>query len=217
MADMSFVGNPDRPKRIYSPAGNWKGGYFELCLVYAEASNDDLRRALGALWAHPAIWGCVADMWPEPALQPRVDPAVATQLLDHPWYGVAELPNGVLAAAASFVTRGAGYASKVTLGVPMGALELAYPVGAYPFADARSLEWRTEVSEWLADIGASIYEVAPFRFGLIDHEVAVAVEVETIHQVPEIRWEGYLWPENGQLRWYPQTQDSPAEITGSLE
>jgi hypothetical protein len=52
---------------------------------------------------------------------------------------------------------------------------------------------------------------------VIDHEVAIAVDVETIHQVPEVRWEGYLWPESGQLRWYPQTQGSPADLSGSLE
>jgi hypothetical protein len=196
MADTSFVGDPGRPKRIYSPARNWKGGYFELRLVFAEGAEDILRRALGALWSHPAVWGCVEDKWPEPALQPHVDPEVAAQVLDHPWYGVAELPNGVLAAVASFVTRGEGYASEVTFGVPMGALQLAYPVGANPFADGSSLSWRTEISDWMAEIGRAVFVEQPFRFGMIEHEVT-GVEIENLTAVPETRWEGYLWPNNG--------------------
>ena len=98
----------------------------------------------------------------------------------------------------------------------MGALHGSYDTGAYPFTDARPLGWRTEVSDWLADIGASIHNVAPFRFGLIEHEATLdGVETGEIREVPEIRWEGYLWPDNGRLVWYPQNQGAPLAITGN--
>ena len=210
MTDRSVVGDPDRPKRIYSPARNWHGSYFELQLVFDDRADDVLRRALAALWSHPAIWGCVRDKFPEPALQPRVEPRAAAQVLDRPWYGVAELPNGALVAAASFVTRGEGFAPEVRFGLPMGALGLAYPVGAYPFADGKSLAWRSEVSNWLASIGRSVFETQPFRVAMIEHEANLAgVDIEDLGAVPEPRWEGYLWPNNGRLEWHPQNRGAP--------
>jgi hypothetical protein len=55
---------------IFTRAGTWDGGSFELRLVYEPHAVDTLASAFMTLWAHPTLDGCVADRFPAPALHP---------------------------------------------------------------------------------------------------------------------------------------------------
>ena len=173
MSDITHDESQTRGRRVFSPAENWDGGDFELRLVYDPEPLELLTKAFEAVWSHPAFHGCYVDRFPEPELQPRIDAETATTELNRPWYGVATLPSGALAACRSTTYSGRTAPPEITIGIPMGALHGSYDTGAYPFTDARPLGWRIEVSDWLADIGASIHDVAPFRFGLIKHEATL--------------------------------------------
>jgi hypothetical protein len=200
---------------IFTRAGTWDGGSFELRLVYEPHAVDTLASAFMTLWAHPTLDGCVADRFPAPALQPRVAPVVAARDRDRLWYGVATLPNGVRVGCQSLIMVFSESDDPVEIhfGVPMGALARAYPVGAYPFTDGRPLAWRGEVSSWLAEIAGTVFAEHPFRFGMIDHEATLdGVTTSDVHEVPAVRWEGYLWPEGGQLAWHPQTEGSALSV-----
>jgi hypothetical protein len=91
--------------------------------------------------------------------------------------------------------------------VPMGALGQAYPVGAFPFSeDAEPHEiWRKPIELWLAEIGQAVYNVVPYHFGLIDFEIDY-VDWGTLRSegIPDQRRMGYLWPENGEIKYYPR-------------
>jgi hypothetical protein len=200
---------------IFTRADTWDGGAFEMRLVYEPHAVDTLASAFTTLWAHPSLDGCVADRFPAPALQPRVPPAVAARDRDCLWYGVATLPNGVRVGCLSLIIvfSEPDDPPEIHFGVRMGALARAYSVGAYPFTDSKPLTWRAEMSAWLVEIAGTVFTGHPFRFGMIDHEATLdGVTPNEVHEVPAVRWEGYLWPEDGRLTWYPQTEGAAIEL-----
>jgi hypothetical protein len=125
------------------------------------------------------------------------------------------LPNGVRVGCLSLIIvfSEPDDPPEIHFGVRMGALARAYPVGAYPFTDGKPLTWRAEVSAWLVEIAGRVFAEHPFRFGMIDHEATLdGVTPGEVHEVPAVRWEGYLWPEGDQLRWYPPTEGAPFDL-----
>jgi uncharacterized RDD family membrane protein YckC len=203
---------------IFTKGDSWDGGFFELRMIYdpeALSASTLLRSAWITLWSHSALEGCVSDRFPEPALQTRVTPQAAAPHQRQPWYGVATLPIGMRVGCMALMIESAGPndPSEIHFGVPMGALAGAYPVGAYPIADGLPLAWRSEVSAWLADIAETVFAQAPFRFGMIEHEATLdGVTTTAVRGVPGMRWEGYLWPEEGRLRWYPPIEGAALHI-----
>ena len=206
-----------RSERIFSPAGNWDGGFYELDLVFEAGSVETLRAALTKFWSQSKLQGCFAERFPEPSLQTRVSPIVAGGILDQEWYGVATMPNGTRIACGSRVSAGSDLLPKIVFYLPMGALGRAYPVGAYPFADGSSLAWRDEVDTWLVEFGRAVHAEQPFRFGIIGHEVSVVIDTKDLVEVPQERSEGYLWPEGSELRWHRPTHGAPVMLGMPLD
>jgi uncharacterized RDD family membrane protein YckC len=212
---------------IFTKDATWDGGAFELRLIFDPGAADTSAYELSAwsaLWSHPSLEGCVPDRFPEPGSQTRIAPQIAAQHRGRPWYGVATLPTGMRTGCRAHLFDSSEPADppEIHFGVPMGALAGAYPVGAYPIADGLPLAWRSEVSAWLAEIAQAVYNQAPFRFGMIEHEATLdGVTTTAVRKVPGMRWEGYLWPDDGLLHWYPPTEGaaiklrSPAGFAGS--
>lgn len=98
--------------------------------------------------------------------------------------------------------------------LPVGTLSTAYPVGAYPFADGTPLDWREEVDGWLVGLANHIYRTVKFPLALTGHEVEFEIDLADIAAsgIPEVRWDGYLWPENDTLKWYQPNQGAPHVI-----
>jgi hypothetical protein len=202
-------------EKLFTLHDAWSGGHFELALDLGEQSDQSLRRVLVALWKRPTLEGCYLQRKIEPAQQERFDPANPEVLLEDALHGIAHLPNGRRAACASFVIQFEEGPNWLVLALPMGTLGYIYPVGAYPFNDGSSLEWRDEVNEWLREIGETIFGTITFRFGVIGYEVMgepCVEEVASTRNVPQERWEGYLIPEGEALKWYPPTEGAPADV-----
>lgn len=53
----------------------------------------------------------------------------------------------------------------------MSALGRACPVGGFPIDRADHEDWRRLIDNWLAEIGRSVFEAAPFRLGVVGFEV----------------------------------------------
>ncbi|MFD0374566.1 hypothetical protein [Streptomyces sp. NPDC127112] len=80
-------------------------------------------------------------------------------------------------------------------------------IGGFPFGQdggTVSLEWRRTLDNWLAAVGADIFQEVPFRLGLIGFELSGETDAEQLNgHAPEERWEGYLLPTGGRLRFDP--------------
>ncbi len=206
---------------LFTASDVWSGGYFELEIMLGPRSDDRLQRAMQALWNHGSLDGCYQRNDLEPAEQSRVAWAeaaasVSASEFEHPYYGVATAPNGRSIACASFAIRFESDAESdaqdlLSLGVPMGSLGEAYPVGAYPFADQVNLGWRSEVEEWLRVIAVAVFESVPFPFASIGHEVDEFAHWREIVSggVTDERWNGYLVERDSALVWYPANQGAP--------
>ena len=196
---------------VFTHPDTWSGGSFEIALEFGPPSAECLRQALVSLWRHPTLQGCYLKYSLEPSEQNRVGPEEIS--LDGDGIvsvlrGIAELPNGQRVACCSDVVREEEGSDWLYFGVPMGALARAYPVGAFPFDDGSPLDWREIVSVWLRDIADAVYQTVPFRLGLVGCILGVPVYATdvAISGIPQVRYEGYLWPENGALQWYPPNQ-----------
>ena len=202
---------------VFTHPNTWNGGSFEIALEFGPPSTDRLRDALVSVWRHPTLQGCYLKYSLEPSEQNRVGPeeisldgdGIVSVLL-----GIAELPNGQRVACCSDIVREEEGSDWLYFGVPMGALARAYPVGAFPFEDGSPLDWREALSVWLRDIAEAVYRVIPFRLCLIGCILGVPVCAADLARsgIPQTRFEGYLWPENGGLQWYPPNQGAPITV-----
>jgi hypothetical protein len=202
------MGKENMDDRPFTTNDAWFGGFYELALEVGPRSDDQLRAALTALWAHPDLDGCFLDRSREPDNQLSAQPdrlEEGSHLL-----GIAHLPNGSRVACGSCLIReGDAGPDWLDFYLPMGSLGTAYPVGGFPFGTEADWpgSWRFEVEDWLAGVGLGVARSALFRLGLIGFEVsgqAYAADVAE-HGIPAERFIGYLWPSSGSVMYHRRT------------
>jgi hypothetical protein len=199
--------------RIFTANDVWKGGHYELFIQPSVGSSEDLCALLKALWTFPSLEGCYVRDDCEPSTQVRVQPCESS-VMGH-LYGLATLPNQTVVACGSYMMdypgeEGAQAAHWVSFYMPLGALSLAYPIGAYPFGPMDKVsEWKTPVDSFLTQAAMQTYSKVPFDFALVGFEVDVsAVSPQTIRErgIPAERSDGILWNEGSELKWHPATR-----------
>ncbi|WP_218148292.1 hypothetical protein [Lentzea xinjiangensis] len=194
------------PMAFTEPA-NWTGGFYELSVEVGDRDDDRLQRALTALWRAVAITGCYSSRDREPADQIAVPVTVASLEEFGHLHGVARPPFGGSVVFGCFSTRFEDAEDWLTLYLPLGALSVAEPrIGGFPFGPeggARSLSWRASLDTWLAGVAGQVFRQVDFRLGLIGFEVDYVSAAELAGVLPEQRWNGYLVPAGGQLRYTP--------------
>jgi hypothetical protein len=189
-------------EHVFTAAGAWTGGSFELLLYLEHATEERVRRVVKSIWTAPRVLGCWLELDLEPAEQERVFPGDLD--LGVVLRGLATLPNDSLAACASSLVNDEG-GWWLYFGIPMGSLGRAYPVGAYPFESGAPTDWIVPVSEWLLGVATSVFGVVPFEAGVIGW--LTTADVDTCRdiasgRVPSDRWHGCLIPNEGVLEWY---------------
>lgn len=191
---------------------SWLGGWYEIEIELARSSNERLELALRTVWSHQSLDGCYLNRDQEPGLQARVSPPYPAT--EGHLYEMARLPNGATTVCGTFVCRfesDGPSASRDLLALyfPLGSLSKAYPIGGYPFSDAKdAAPWRVELDHWLVNIGEFVYQRAAFSLALVGFEVDfpnVSSEVIGRTGIPKVRYDGYLWPGARGLQWYAPT------------
>ncbi|HZJ46676.1 MAG TPA: hypothetical protein VFD63_23070 [Pyrinomonadaceae bacterium] len=190
----------------FTKEGVWWGGFYELAFELGDRSDERLSAALSALWSHPSLDGCYLDREKEPSEQVRVDAGEHTSETTH-LQGLVTLPNGKKIACGSVNIREESGPDWLDFYIPLAALGEAYPVGPYPFhqTEVSSKGWQSEIDSHLVGIARLVYSALPFRLALVGWEVSgesYAIQL-TQDGIPEERYEGYLWPSDGKLEWYP--------------
>ena len=194
--------------QIFTQEDTWKGGFYELAIELGPRSNARLEAALAALWQNPRLRGCYALRGLEPTNQLRLEPSLTLLERYGHLLGVTTLPNAMLAACGVVAVRENTGTDWLDFYIPMGALTMAYDVGAFPFDDGKNSQvWREPLDNWLVTLAHDVFTAVPFALALVGHEVSgqtCAAEITTLGIAAE-RWEGYLWQEAGTLLWYPPT------------
>jgi hypothetical protein len=205
---------PDTPPDRIDADDNWVGGYYELALELGERDDARLEAAFHSMrelaqvdsfWAHVNL---------KPSKYESVSPTLSSLLQFALIRGTLKLPNGRMVVCGLNAVREEAepphYAPDwLVLGVPLGALIKIEPrVGGYPFGSYdSSLAWRQPIDEWLAVIGSQIFATTNFRLGLIGMETSGEAYSDRLENgIPAKRSFGYLWPEDGKLRYFPATE-----------
>ena len=136
--------------------------------------------------------------------------------LDQSLYGVASIPNAGRVPCFTFPIRHSDLDVSATvtrsdwigLAVPMEGLARVLEVGAYPFDDGSSLEWRQTIQSWMRELAQRAYEAHRFQLALIEWDCTAEVSRADIEEkgIPAERWYGYVLPEGTLLRWYPPVE-----------
>jgi hypothetical protein len=192
---------------LFTEVDAWCGGFYEVALELGPRSDDRLRSAVVALWQHPDLEGCYLDRNREPGEQERVSPASvddSSHLL-----GVARLPNGLRTACGSCVIHEDDGRDWLDFYIPMGSLANVYPAGGFPAGTEADWPgtWRSEVEDWLAEIGRSVGRTVAFQMGLVGFEVSGADYAAhvAITGIPAQRFCGYLWPVGNRIEYRPRS------------
>jgi len=192
---------------MFTDPENWTGGFYELSLEVGNRDDDRLQRAVTTLWRAAAINGCYGSKDREPADQIAVPVTVASLEEFGHLRGIARLPLGGSVVCGCFSTRFDDAEDWLTLYFPLSALARAdRRIGGFPFGpdgEPRSLTWRASLDTWLASVATQVFREVDFRLGLIGFEVDHTDAAELDGAVPEQRWNGYLLPADGQLRYTP--------------
>ena len=202
LAGSSQVNNPTS----FTDRENWFGGWYELAIEIGGTSDERLQGALSALWRAAAIEGCYGHRDREPEEQDEVACTVSSLAEFGFLRGTVILPTGHRVVCGCVAVREDGGSDWLDFYLPVGALErIDERFGSYLF-DQTSGEavfaWRRTYDDWLADIGASVYQEVPFRLGLIGFETSGSVDARELNGTPpEERWMGYLLPADGVLRY----------------
>lgn len=200
----------------FTDGENWTGGFYELAVELGDRDDQRLDAAISAAWADPRLSGPFAARNREPGAQERVAPSLATHTATDHLRGLAQLPIGRMVVCGSVIIREEGGTDWFDFYLPLGALSRADSrVGAYPFgatmtvgdqvATTDSLVWRGPIDRWLATMAKRIFDVAPFRVGLIGWEMSGTTSAAEIDAVPDERYMTYLMPNDGDLAVYEAT------------
>ncbi len=194
----------------------WTGGDIELALELGPPLNSRLIKVMRGIYEHPGFDGLFLDNEQEPSdqakLKPHSDLIGAEGVLL--FYGVLTLSPTQQVPCRLYVTRLETGNDWISIGIPMAGLATVYEVGAYPFDDGSSLEWRAIVYEWLRNFGEELFQDGPFLLGLIGWDITAEVDIKQIEEagVPIERWFGYLVPRENQLVWFAPNQGAPFTI-----
>jgi len=185
----------------------WTGGFYELALEYPSGTDAHLLNALTELWHAPDIVGCYLKRDVEPEAQPRLEFEASMLSCGHV-QGVATLPNGTRVACGSCCVRDDDGSDWLVFYFPMSALGHAFPVGGFPFDDGSHEIWRHLLDSWLADLGRTLFRLAPYRLGLVGFETSGDLRAADVASsgVPQRRYMGVLAPSNGALEWHRRTE-----------
>ncbi|MFG1674673.1 hypothetical protein [Micromonospora sp. NPDC049282] len=203
-------GDPPDPA-AFTDAENWTGGFYELAIEVGDTDDERLDRVLGALWRAAGIRGCQLDRDREPDESIAVPPARSSVVGSDHLYGRVDLPGGARIVCGVYVTREDRGSDWVDFYLPTGALaRVDARLGGFPFFDdggPRSLDRRRPIDDWLARVGAEMYDDVGFRLRLIGYEVFGDPDVEEPFDRadPPARF-GYLFPESTGVRYVPATR-----------
>lgn len=202
---MAPLGDP----AAFTIADNWHGGFYELAIELGPPSDERLDRALTTIWEWAGVEGCYGSRTSEPADQPVIPCTARTLDQFGCLRGVTRLPSGVPVVCGALAVRGGEWTDWLSFFIPLGALERAESrVGSFPIGHEHeaSLAWRQPIDDWLAGIGAGVYDAVQFLLALIGYEVSGAVSAEELGaDPPESRLISYLLPRNGELLYLPAT------------
>lgn len=149
---------------------HWLGSFYELGLAFEPGTLDlpERRRVFQAIWNDPLLQGVVGN-W---------------QDLGRPWMGVESFEfaagqhvYGMIRLGKHTVGCGSFYSESsealwFVLYLPLGMVELAYPVDyAAPLTHAGN-PWTKELDEILAQIGGRVYRQCPFVLGVLGEEAS---------------------------------------------
>ncbi|SNT46749.1 hypothetical protein SAMN05421812_106416 [Asanoa hainanensis] len=195
----------------FTLADNWHGGFYELALELGDTNDTRLEAALRVLWSAAEVEGCYGNHQIAPSEQERVPCSLMSLLRFGHLHGVVRLPNGAPVVCGVVAVREDNGPDWLDFYLPLGALGRAEPrseehmVGD-PTGGSASLTWRRPIDDWLADLGARVYDGAGFRLGLIGNEVSGQTDAATLAgDRPTRRRIGYLIPADGQVRYLPAT------------
>jgi hypothetical protein len=197
-------------ERYFKPQDMWRGGFYEIEMQLGARSDERLALALESVWSgpHPSVEGCYLHRDQEPHVQKSVNPREHAG--EGHLYGIARVPNGAKVCFGTYVTRtqcddGKPLADFLGFYLPLASLGTAYKVGAYPFGDiAQARVWVDELNGWLLGLGKFVFSRLSYEGAVIGFEVDFPNSNKIRDEViPKERYQGYLWPVNGRLEWYP--------------
>jgi hypothetical protein len=185
---------------LFTNADTWHGGHYQLAIELNNHPELRLAQALTALWQFPLLKGCYLDRTVEPFDQPRVAPSLDYSAL----YGLAGFEARTPVACGSWISVDEDSSDWLIFYFPLGALATVFPVEGFPFDEHSHDRWTRRVDQWLANLGAEVYDVVPFKLALIGFEVADETYAAQLADtgIPTRRTLTYLWPEQGELRYY---------------
>jgi hypothetical protein len=167
---------------------------------------------LDAVWSFADVDGCYDRSDVEPEDQPRRAPVEPGRDIAAMLRGRARLASGVVVPASTIPVREEGGNDWLYFGLPTGSIGRAYPVGAFPFDDGTSLDWRDELDAWLRALAMHVFAKQPFQMALIGFVDAEQAPERALRDgVPERRWVGNIVPDAGVLRWFPPTEGAPIQ------
>ena len=221
--------------KIKFPENVWSDGGYEIGIKFESITYKELYELTKKVWEHPktigplkygAIRPIEADKYeisdidskwsnsigiislpngkPCPCktiLIPRVDPAYATE--EYNKIGeYSELKNFIYPFECVFY-----------LYIPIPGIGLSYPVGAFPFDDGCTHEWRIEVDQLLCEIAKSLYSVKTFKLAIMGDEA----DFDRYYKDPkhlngiisERRDHSLLMVHQGKFQYYPTTEGAP--------
>lgn len=192
---------------------NWIAGYYELALELGERDDARLEATLQLMRELAKIDGCWALTGLEPSRYEPVSPSLTSLLSFGQLRGSFALPTGERVVCSVVAVREEAeppfYAPDwLALCIPLGALIKVEPrVGGYPFGSFEgSLQWRRPIDDWLANLGSKVFRATAFRLGLIGMEASGEAYSDRLPDgIPQERSIAYLWPERGEVRYFPAT------------
>lgn len=184
---------------------NWWGSFYELSMEYYPAGNDArLLAAMRALWSTPLLHGPLAGPSGEPdqAQQPVPAPvSIGAELGDlNRLYGVLALPGQRPLGCLSLTVREEQGSDWLDFCLPMGMLELAFPV-VYPLL-APTNPWLAEIDRVFLTLAEAVHAAQPFDLALVGEEVSGDAYASQI-TAADVAKGGYLIPAGLMQRLQP--------------